>query len=90
MSDTPTDWTSWIITTAMAGLTTMIGTVVFLAKLIESKYVEEVKRGNTEIAHLSEKLDKQATAHAECMQLHHEAELRLAKLEGQIQNKVEK
>lgn len=90
MTDTPTDWTSWIITTVMAGLTTMIGTVVFLAKLIESKYVEEQKRGNAEIAHLSAKLEAQVAKHEECMQLHHEAEVRLARLEGQIQNKVEK
>jgi hypothetical protein len=90
MTDTPTDWTNWIITTAMAGLTTMIGTVVFLTKLIESKYVQEVRTANEEIATLSCKLDAQVAKHEDCMQLHHEAELRLARLEGQIQNKAEK
>lgn len=84
MSDTPADWTAWIITTVTAALGTMVTTVVFLAKLIESKYVQEVKRGNDEIMAVSAKLEAQIIKHEECMQKHHEAELRLAKLEGRM------
>ena len=89
MSDTSVDWTNWIITTVMAALGTMVGTVVFLAKLIESKYTQEVKRANEEITSVSAKLDAQTKKHEDCMDLHHKAELRLARLEEQIKTKVE-
>jgi len=77
MSNESHDWPTWIITTIMAALTTMIGTVVFLAKLIESKYVTEIRDLKTEMTDMSVK-------HEDCLQKHHEAELRLARLESQV------
>ena len=43
MTDQPDNWTTWIISTTMAALSTMIGTVVFLARMIESKYTSEIR-----------------------------------------------
>lgn len=43
MENEHTDWTTWIITSIMGALTTVIATVVFLAKLIETKYVQEIR-----------------------------------------------
>ena len=61
----------------MAALTTMVGTVVFLAKLIESKYVTEIRDLKTEMKDMT-------TKHIECLEKHHVAELRLARLEVQV------
>lgn len=77
MPEQSPDWTTWIITTIMAGLTTMLGTVVFLAKLIESKYVSEIRELRAEISLMKVK-------HEECVQGHHEAELKFARLEAQV------
>jgi len=77
MTNEHTDWTTWIITTIMAALTTMIGTVVFLAKLIESKYVIEIRE-------LKMEMNEMIVKHEDCLQKHHEAELRLARLESQV------
>jgi hypothetical protein len=65
MSEPTGDWSNWIITTLFAALSTMIGTVVALAKMIESKYVQEIRdlkneltkfesRSSSEIATLKE------------------------------------
>ena len=82
MAETSTDWTAWVITTIGAAFSTMVGTVVFLAKLIESRYVTEITELKQEVKGLSEK-------HEECTQGHHLAELRLARLEEQIKTKAE-
>jgi len=83
MSDPQHDWINWIITTIMAALTTMVGTVIFLARLIESKYV-------TEIRELKEEMKDMAVKHIECLEKHHAAELRLARLESQVDNNTSK
>jgi hypothetical protein len=44
MSDLEQDWTTWIITTIMAALTTMIGTVVALTKYIQMRFVNEIAK----------------------------------------------
>ena len=36
------DWTTWIIGTLMTVLTAVVGTAITLAKMIESKYQNEV------------------------------------------------
>lgn len=77
MADSPQDWTTWIVTTLLAAVTTMVGTVVFLAKLIESRYTTEIKE-------LKSGLLDMAVKHADCLQKHHEAELRLARLETKV------
>ena len=77
MNEESHDWTQWIITTIMAALTTMTGTVVFLARMIESKYVKEIRE-------LKEEMNAMVISHEDCLQKHHEAEIRLARLESQI------
>lgn len=47
-----TDWTTWIIGTLMTVLFTVVGTVVSLAKMIESKYRKEIEELRKEINEL--------------------------------------
>ena len=47
MPNESTDWTNWIITSILGALSTMIATVVFLTKLIESKYIQEIRELKT-------------------------------------------
>lgn len=92
MSNDTSDWSNWIITTIMAALTTMIGTVVALARIIESKYVSEVKDLKSVITEQKEDLNsyrifadnraqEMILKHEECMKAHHKAEIRIAQLE---------
>lgn len=76
---TPPDWTAWIVSTLLASVTAMVSTIVFLAKLIESKYL-------TEIRTLSTKVDLLEKKHEECIQGHHQADLKIARLEQQVAN----
>lgn len=74
MTDVPHDWASSIITTILAALGTAITTVIGLAKYIETKYVSEIRELKTEMHEIVVK-------HEECLEKHHQAELRLAALE---------
>jgi len=74
MSNTTTDWPMWIITSVMAGLGTAVTTIIGLAKYIETKYV-------TEIRELKADMHEIVVKHEECLEKHHQAELRLAALE---------
>lgn len=88
MSEQTPDWTTWIITTLLAGVTTMVGTIVFLAKLIESKYVREVSDLSKALiqTNLDHKAEIQSIIekHEDCLRKHHEAELRFVRLESQV------
>jgi hypothetical protein len=94
MSTTPPDdWTAWIITTIMAALSTMVGTVIFLAKLIESKYVSEIRDLKNDFKDYKIFADKErqelTVKHAQCMEDHYEAKIRLARLETQMEKNNE-
>lgn len=75
MSDGPNDWTNWIVTTLAAVISTVVGTVVFLVKFIESRFTTEIAELKKLVTELNTKLDA-------CKETHHDAEIRLAKLEA--------
>jgi len=75
MSVESNDWTSWIVTTLAAVVSTVVGTVVFLIKFNESKFTNEIGELKKLGAELNNKLDL-------CKETHHDAEIRLAKLEA--------
>lgn len=75
MSVESNDWTSWIVTTLAAVVSTVVGTVVFLIKFIESKFTTEIGELKATVAELYKKLE-------DCKETHHDAEIRLAKLEA--------
>ena len=75
MSVETNDWGNWIITTLIAVVSTVVGTVVFLVKFIESKFTTEIGELKKLVAELNDKLDV-------CKETHHDAEIRLAKLEA--------
>ena len=86
MASEQDDWSSWIITTIMAALSTMVGTVVFLAKLIETKYLTEIRELKEEFktyrAYADNHRHELEVRNEKCMEEHHQAEIRLAKLEA--------
>jgi len=69
------DWTNWIVTTLAAVVSTVVGTVIFLVKYVESLFRTEIGELKTLVADLNKKLD-------ECKETHHDAEIRLAQLEA--------
>ena len=72
------DWFSYIIGGIVTALLSVVGTVVALAKKIEGKYVDDIKA--------LQESQQQLQGHvAECEERHHQAEIRLARLEGKYE-----
>jgi hypothetical protein len=97
MTDTPPDWTQWIIYSLAAVVSTMFTTVVFLTKFIGNRYVEEITKYLQDNADLKKIMvedrqqHKQEIAallakHQECIDGHHKADLRIAALEAQVRS----
>lgn len=85
MSDqTPPDWTNWIIGTIMTALGSAVGAVVALAKMIETKYVTEIKLLRDETVLQKTEMDNMKKKHEECMEAHYQAEIRFKVLEAQV------
>lgn len=88
MADIPNDWSTWIITTIMAALTTMIGTVVALARIIESKYQSEIKDLKADfVDYKSFAANERATMKVEtekCLADRMQLAIRVAQLESKI------
>ena len=59
MAEATETWATWIISTIMAALSTMIATVVFLARMIESKYTTEIKELKEELKSLKTESESQ-------------------------------
>lgn len=89
----PSDWTTYIITTLITVVGSMITAILFLAKLIESKYVTDIKDlklclTNLEIKY-DNKLELQETALTqqkleteECLKDRQDLAVKVAKLES--------
>lgn len=94
MTDQHSDWTAYIITTLVTAVGSMIGAIVFLAKLIETKYVTEIKelKGlfiNLEITRKSEldnqetKIEEQKIITTKCQEDREALAIRVARLESE-------
>lgn len=86
----PSDWTTYIITTLVTVVGSMITAILFLAKLIESKYVTEIKDlklclTNLEIKY-DKKLDSQELATEECVKDRQDLAVKVARLESTSNN----
>lgn len=57
MSTTSTDWTTYIITTLVTAVGSMIAAIITLTKIIESKYVKEIAELKAHSALLELKTD---------------------------------
>lgn len=78
MPDYPTpngDWTTWIIGTLMAVLSTVVATATYLAKMIGSKY-------ETQIADLHKDVDALRIESKECQKDRLALSIRVASLEA--------
>lgn len=93
----PVDWTTYIITTLITALGSVVGAIVFLAKIIENRYVEEIKALkllfiNSEISHNAEMLVQKAEIlegkadAAKCQKEREELAIRVARLESVSDN----
>lgn len=95
MPDMPTgtgDWSAWIITTLLAVVSTMVGTVIFLAKLIEGKYRAEIADLKNSFATLknetAEAYNKLYIETVKCREDREQLAVKAARLEARIE-KVE-
>ena len=57
MADPSTDWTTYIITTLITAVGSMIAAVIALAKIIETKYVREITELKAQSAVCATKTD---------------------------------
>lgn len=97
MTDQHSDWTAYIITTLVTAVGSMIGAIVFLAKLIETKYVIEIKELKALFVNLEIKYDKKLNSQEndltqqrieteECLKDRQELAIKVAKLESTSNN----
>ncbi len=88
--DVPTDgdWTGWIITVLLTVLSTMVGTVVFLAKMIEGKYRAEIADLKNEITLIKQQTraayDSLLAETIECRKSREELAVKNAALETRV------
>jgi hypothetical protein len=82
MENTPADWTSWIITTVVGMLTASIGTIVALAKLIETQYTREIAALKISIEANAGKIESLRQEAKECQEDRMKLAVRIGQLEG--------
>lgn len=94
MTDQHSDWTAYIITTLVTAVGSMIGAIVFLAKLIETKYVTEIKElkvlfinleitRKSELANQETKIEEQKIITTKCQEDREALAIRIARLESE-------
>jgi hypothetical protein len=83
MENTPADWTSWIITTVVGMLTASIGTIVALAKLIETQYTREIANLKLSIDANAKEITLLKNETKECQEDRLKLAVRVGQLEGE-------
>ena len=93
MTDEQLDWTNYIITTLVTAIGSAIGAILFLAKMIETKYVLEIKgiqaaneaaqtRHEKEMTEQKQEIQRQKIESALCQKNREELAIRIASLEA--------
>lgn len=89
MNEQPDNWTTWIISTIMAALSTMVATVVFLARMIESKYTTEIRDLKLELKEYKVYADNDRhellVKSEECQKDRYSLAIRVAQLERKVE-----
>ena len=97
MTDQHSDWTVYIITTLVTAVGSMVTAILFLAKLIETKYVTEIKELKALFINLEIKYDKKLNSQEndltqqrieteECLKDRQELAIKVARLESTSNN----
>lgn len=97
MSDPASDWSTYIITTLITAVGSMVGAIIFLAKIIETKFVTEIRDLKKCLTDLEVKYDKKLKAQEEafaeqkletenCLKDRQELAVKVARLESTSDN----